>query len=224
MFTLWASEGLRYASLTALYLVGGLTLGLTVVLPISAGPEQHVVRDVVAGGVMLAVLLIASRAWGRAMASRAECPDPGRVARVAALAFGPMLIVVGIGLGLLEPLFVRIGAARGWSIHVVFTLLFVPSAFLVASVTAFAMGSSLKNVSAGVSLALQTGAAAAAAFLAVDIFMDSIGWRVGGPGAARRATMLVVTFLGSLGAALAGGAVLGLAVARVSSRLATRDG
>jgi hypothetical protein len=39
--------------------------------------------------------------------------------------------------------------------------------------------------------------------------MDKAGWRIGAPDAARRATMIVVTSLGALAAALAGGAVLG---------------
>jgi hypothetical protein len=58
-------------------------------------------------------------------------------------------------------------------------------------------------------IALTTGAASALAFLIVYLAMDAAGWRVGSPGAARRATMLVVTALGSLSATIAAGAALG---------------
>ena len=214
-----ANSGLAAARITALYLLGGIAVGLGFALPISAVPTPgalHGVRNTASGVVMFAVLVIASRAWGRAIASQTGCPDPRRIGTVAALVFAPMLIAVGIVLGLLEPLFVRLGAAEGLPIHVVFTLLFVPSAFLVAGVTALAMGWMVNNVQTALLLALQTGAAAAVAFLAVDLFMDAIGWRVGAPGAARRATMLVVTLLGSLGAALAGGAVLGIGLSRTT--------
>jgi hypothetical protein len=39
--------------------------------------------------------------------------------------------------------------------------------------------------------------------------MEALGWVVGAPGAAARATMVVVMSLGNLGAALSGGALLG---------------
>ncbi|MFQ5890957.1 MAG: hypothetical protein ACE5JR_13075 [Gemmatimonadota bacterium] len=94
-------------------------------------------------------------------------------------------------------------------IHVVFTILFVPAAFFVAGVTALAVGVALKDWARAGRLAVCTGLAAAAAFLAVDVLMDLAGWRVGAPGAASRATMLTVTLAGSLAGALAGGGVLG---------------
>ena len=39
--------------------------------------------------------------------------------------------------------------------------------------------------------------------------MESLGWVVGAPGAAARATMITVLAAGNLGAALVGGGVLG---------------
>jgi hypothetical protein len=39
--------------------------------------------------------------------------------------------------------------------------------------------------------------------------MEALGWQVGGPNAAARATMLTVMFAGNAGAALIGGAWLG---------------
>jgi hypothetical protein len=67
---------------------------------------------------------------------------------------------------------------------------------------------------------MTTGAAACVAFLTIYLLMDLAGWRVGGPDTAKRATMLVVTGLGSLGAALAGGAALGSALLRRDTQAA----
>jgi hypothetical protein len=49
--------------------------------------------------------------------------------------------------------------------------------------------------------------------LCVNLGLEALGWQVGGPGAAARATMLTVLFVSNLGAALAGGAMLGLRLA-----------
>jgi len=59
--------------------------------------------------------------------------------------------------------------------------------------------------------------AAGLAFLAADLTMDALGWRVGAPGAAERATMITVLLVSSLGAALAGGAAIGLLLSQKST-------
>jgi hypothetical protein len=53
--------------------------------------------------------------------------------------------------------------------------------------------------------------------------MDSLGWRVGAPGAGERATMLVVMMSGSIGASLCGGGALGFLLTKrqVSGILST---
>ena len=57
--------------------------------------------------------------------------------------------------------------------------------------------------------AIVVGICAALAFLIVDLSMDAIGWRVGAPDAGRRATMLVVTLLSVIAAALSAGGAIG---------------
>jgi len=47
------------------------------------------------------------------------------------------------------------------------------------------------------------------AFLVVNLTLDGLGFRVGAPGAAARATMITTALLGNLLAALVGGAVIG---------------
>lgn len=196
--------------MTALYLLGGVAIGLALALPIGAIPvpgAPHIARNVLSGLVLLGVIILAGRAWGRALAERAGA-DPDRPGRMAALGFASATISVAVVLGLLEPVFARAGAARGIPIHVVYGLLFVPAAALVAGVSAFALQRALEPRTASLRRVVETSGAAGVAFLAVDILMDTVGWRVGGPAAAERATMLVVTLFGCLAAALAGGAML----------------
>jgi len=58
-------------------------------------------------------------------------------------------------------------------------------------------------------LSARAALAAVIAFLAVDVLMYALGWRVGAPNAAKRATMLVVTMLSASAAAIAAGAAIG---------------
>jgi hypothetical protein len=90
----------------------------------------------------------------------------------------------------------------------------VPAAFFVAAASAWIVGIGLRRAaSEQLRLALTTGLAAAGAYFLVYLLMDFAGWKVGAPDAGKRATMLVVTGLGSLAAALAGGAAIGLVFA-----------
>jgi hypothetical protein len=57
-----------------------------------------------------------------------------------------------------------------------------------------------------------------AAFLLVNLVMYQLGYKVGAPGAAERATMLTVMMAGSLGAALAGGAAIGVLLGGTEKR------
>lgn|SRR5574341_539278 len=209
---------LRGAWLTALYLVGGLILGVGLGLILSPFPQSGPVRHTLSAAVALLVVSAAGAGWGRAMGRLAGALDARRMAWAGALGFGPPLLVAGVTLGQLEPFAVGRLAQLGLEVHVVFTLMFVPAAFLVAAAGGLSLGIGLRDAAFGRALAIGTGLAAAAAFLAVDLFMDAIGWRVGAPEAAKRATMLTVTGVGSLAAALAAGAYLGSALGRRAQR------
>jgi hypothetical protein len=156
-------------------------------------------------------------AWGIRMGRLAGGTDRRRLALAGVLGFAPITLALAISLSALEPIAVAsFGAAL--PIHRLFTILFVPSAFLIAGISAAALGLGLGLRRPRLALALlwQVGLAAALAFLAVNLLMEFLGWVVGSPGAAERATMVTVLAAGNLGAALAGGAVLGLALHRAS--------
>jgi hypothetical protein len=132
-----------------------------------------------------------------------------RVAWAAALAVGPSVVLVGVSLAAFESTLIPQSADASLPIHVVFSLLFVPAALLVAAIGGFALGSGARGVRLGASLAVRAGLSGGLAFLLIDLVMDALGWRVGGPHAGQRATMVVVTTLGTIGAALAAGGALG---------------
>ncbi len=202
------------ARISAIYLLGGLALGLGLALPVNAVPihAPQTIKTVLSGVVMLTALTFAGVGWGRALGRRYGWTDSRKAGRAAGFAFGPTLLVVAILLALLEPLVLE---AAGFPIHVVFTLMFVPAAFLVAAVSTGAVVATVADRRHALRAAVQTGAGAAAGFLIANVLMDLMGWRVGAPGAAERATMLTVSLVGTLAAALAGGAVLGVALDRV---------
>ncbi|MEP7359084.1 MAG: hypothetical protein ABI847_17670, partial [Anaerolineales bacterium] len=122
-----------------------------------------------------------------------------------------------IGLSVLEPIAVA-GMGGALPVHRLFTLLFVPTAFLVAGVSAWAVGLGLGRPRVALALLWQVGLAAASTFLVVNLAFEAAGWVVGAPAAAERATMLTVMFAGNFGAALAGGAIMGLALAGLEAR------
>jgi len=60
----------------------------------------------------------------------------------------------------------------------------------------------------------QAGLIATLTFLVVNLLMESLGWVIGAPNAAERATMVTVLALGNITAAITGGAVMGWKLAR----------
>ena len=170
------------------------------------------------GVVALCVTLLAGRLWGLDMATLGHVPDPRGTARLTALSVGPAILAAGAILAAIEPAAVARATQAGYSIHFVYSVLFVPVAGIVAAVGAFALGVGLNGRALGTRLAANAGAAALLTFLAVDLLMYALGWRVGAPNAGRRATMLVVTALSASAAAIAAGGAIGARLGRAVDR------
>lgn len=201
------------AGVTMLALLGGMVMGFALgatVFPL----VEHSMREPLA--IALAAFaanlgtLGGSALWGVGMARLAQVQAYRRAAWAGIGGFVPITIVVGLGLRAAEPLVFRSAVPM----HRLFTLLFVPSAALVAGVASLALGWALGWGRAALPLALRVGLAAALAFLVVNLGMEALGWQVGGPRAAERNTMLTVLFVSSLGSAVGGGATLGLSLAQ----------
>ena len=209
----------RGAWLTVATLFGGLLAGILVgnlvfkILPGSSVMNPQLLYAVIAAIPTLIVIAASSGAWGVNMARLAGESDTRRMAKAGAFGFAPITLILAFALLGLEPLAVeRFGEQV--PIHRVFTLLFVPTAFLISGTSAWAIGVGLRDRALARSLFWRVGASGALAFLTVNLVMEAAGWVVGAPGAAERATMLTVMSLGNLAAALAGGAVLGAALSR----------
>src|SRR5581483_10974522 len=128
--------------------------------------------------------------------------------------FGSSVLAVVVLLTVLEQIIVEQGKGPPLPLHNVFTLLFVPAAALTAGLGGFALGLATRDRAFAARLGLWSGLAGGAAFLVVNGLLDALGFRVGAPGAAERATMVSTALLGSLAAAAAGGALIGTALRR----------
>ncbi len=210
----------RGALLTVACLFGGLLVGVLVgftIFELLPGGEDFAhpppLNVTLAALPALAGFATGSAVWGVRMGRLAGGVDRRRLAWAGALGFGPTTVALGIGLSVLEPIAVA-GLGGALPVHRLFTLLFVPTAFLIAGLSAGAVGLGLRRPRLALALVWQVGLAAAAGFLVVNLAFEAAGWVVGAPGAGERATMLTVMFAGNLGAALAGGASMGLVLRR----------
>lgn len=216
-------RGALYGSvITILTLVGGLLIGLvsgSLIFDFLSGhnfTDHDPVHILVAALPALTGFLGGSALWGLFMGRLAGTRATKSVMLAGMLGFAPTAMGITLVLQVLEPIAVeKLGAQ--FPIHRLFTFFFVPSAFLIAGISAFALGVSLRNQQLARNLFWRVGVSAAVAFLAVNLAMEANGWIVGAPGAGERATMLTVMFAGNFGAAVVGGGILGLILTRQNS-------
>ncbi len=219
------------AGITVLTLFGGIAFGFVSgslvfnVLPGHSISNPNPAHIFIAALPALGGFFAGSALWGILLGRMAHAENWKRVALAGALGFAPLTLLLAILMQALEPIAVeQLGAV--FPIHRLFTFFFVPSAFLIAGVSAFAIGIGLQDKSLAWQLFWRVGIAAALAFLAVNLVMEANGWVVGAPRAAERATMLTVLFAGNFAAAIFGGAMLGVLCARQNSviRVQTQHG
>ena len=207
---------LASAVVTAASLAGGLLVGVALGLLVNSLPFHAPEKTMnVLGGIAGVVGAFGGGAlWGFLLTRIHNFPNRGTAAIAGGLSFGLGMIGAAFLLLTLEKALVEQHRLPGTPIHVIFTMLFVPVTFLVATVGSSAILLASGNRAHWLRSALITGLAASLSFLVMDLVLDTLGMRVGGPGAAERFTMLTVAFLGSVAAAFSGGAVLGRALSR----------
>jgi len=211
----------RAALTTVALLFGSILVGIGLGHVVFSAIPGHSMTDpaplhaVIAAIPMFFVLIAGGAMWGIKMGRIAGSDNRRRMALAGVLGFLPITLLVAFGLLVLEP--IALEASR-LPIHRLFTLLFVPSAFLIAGISAWSIGRGLQDSRLAHSLLWKCGLAAAIAFLGVNVAMELLGWVVGAPGAAERATMIVVMSLGNLAAALAAGGLLGYLLRRYAKR------
>jgi len=202
---------------TAVSLMGGVIVGVGIgigamvnSLPFHA-PEQTLILLVsipIFGGGAL---------WGSLLTRIHNLPNRMRATIAGSLSFGFGVIGAAILLGTLERVLVEQHRLPGVPIHVIFSLLFVPSTFLVTTLGCSAVLLASGNQTNWFRSALTTGLVASLSFLIMDLFLDTLGMRVGAPRAAESATMLTVAFLSSVAAVFSAGAILGRLLSKKAS-------
>ena len=158
----------RGALRTLLTLFGGLLIGLLTgdltfrMIPGSSIENVKIGHAAVAALPALLGFLAGGAAWGLQMGRLAGSHETRRLTLAGMLGFGPVAILLATILGVAEPAIVGYLGARGQPIHRVFTLLFVPSTFLIAGTGAWAVGRGLHELHLARHLFWQVGLAAAA--------------------------------------------------------------
>ena len=196
-----------------LILVGGLVIGVFFGSLLNESLPMHVpeaTRSLFSALPVLGTLAFAGACWGYVLGRVTGSPYRKRMALAGGLCYGLAIILVALSLTFLEVQIVEKGLGPDIQVHNLYTLLFVPGTFIVAAAGSLGLGLANKKLNLAIRSAIFAGLASAASFLIINLTMDALGWRVGAPGAAERATMLTVTLVGCLGAALAGGAVTSL--------------
>ena len=145
--------------------------------------------------------------WARGIGRVFAWPRLDRLGLVGAVGITlPTVIAIAV-LGTVEGNLIEL-IFDGWRMHILYMLLFVPTAFLIAAIGTGALGWAIGDWRLALRLALVCGLTAAVTFLLVTLIFDWFGMRVGAPRAEERATMLVVTLAGMWGAAVTGNAAL----------------
>lgn len=215
----------RAALLGALYtvlcLIGGLLLGIAAGSAVFNALSGHAFANPSPAHMLAAAvpallgMFAGAAAWGVLMGRLAAEANWRRMAMAGGLGFAPCAILVGLLLQVLEPIALRqLGAQI--PLYRLFTLIFVPSAFLIAGLGAGALAIGLRNAMLARMLFWRAGLAAALSFLTANLLLEASGWVVGAPRAEKSYTMLTVMFISNVAAALAAGAVIGLLLSRTS--------
>lgn len=202
---------------TALFLYGGMLAGIVIgnfvtdLFPHTGTGEPPLM--VILAGVLPPItgLLVGSGGWGVLMGRLVNEDDRWRLARAGILGFVPITVVLSVLLFGVEQV---VTATSGLPIHQVFTISFVPAAFLIAGVTAWTFGRKLRDRRLARELFWKVGLTAGLAFLIVNVAMEARGWVIGAPGARARDTMITVTMVANLAVALVGGGVMGVVLER----------
>ena len=200
------------ALLTAFILIPGAILGVA-----AGGAVDQTLPGNPTDPIKLALTVLSAFAgmfvggavWGWSISRITKAAADRRMAVAGGIGFALSAIVVILPLGFLEDLFVEQHGCPQLPIHNVFTLLFTPGAAIIAGASGAALGFGMRVWAMAGRLAWMCAITGGCAFLVVNLTLDGLGWRVGGPDAAARATMLTTALLGNLAAAMAGGAVIG---------------
>jgi hypothetical protein len=202
------------SGLSGIILVLGILFAVVLTLPIQALAPELVEQTGFAIGLALLVICCASAAalWGYLISRIANSGFTRPIAIVSASIYTFAIILALALLGRLEPIVVE-EQRLNLPIHIAYTMLFVPAALIVCALVGGAVGIAAEDSRLAGRLAWRAGLAGALALLLLNIAQDLLGRRVGGPNASATVTMVTVTLVCMLGAAIAASAAIGRTLA-----------
>ncbi len=209
---------------TCVYLIGLPILGMAITVLISERLIGHI-RDA-ALSTAIQIALLAFLFWGGGILwARITIRHVGRSPSKRVIfqtGAGYLLLVLssGIILALLERKFVEQNVIPEIPIHNIFTILFTSTAALISGSAVFLLLIALLQPSTAFAVAWRCSLVSAAAFFITNRLMHNLGWVVGAPDAAARATMLVVMMCGFLASAAFGG---GLSLVKLTQAVKIED-
>jgi hypothetical protein len=128
------------------------------------------------------------------------------------IAFGALIFISAYGLELIERNLFYSNRLHAPGIHLQFLGLFGIAISLVAGITATLLAAQVLDKRQALRHGLVTGLVCAALFIAVDLLMFALGWRVGHPDFPERDTMLTVMSIGLSMVLVAGGTQTGVRI------------
>lgn len=161
------------------------------------------------------VALAGGVGFGWTLARLTIYAPPRRLMIAGGLGFGLLFTATVLTLNMAEAF--AVSSANQIPMHVLFALLFNGGMFFTSALHGLAYGLALKSGRAMWQLAFASGVGGVLGFALVNLTLDLFGMRVGAPGAAERATMMVTMLTGNLVGAFGGGAALGYFFARYVS-------
>jgi MFS family permease len=211
---------LRRSTLSGLWLVAAMPMGilLAVAFTLPLGLRLDFENWTVQAGFILAYLS-GGTLWGRAMGRvYARQSAIWRLAVGGALGVTVPMVIAVVQLTEVEQNLGRYLVRTGLPVHMLFGVSFSLAALFIAGAAGLTLGLALKQWRLAIRLGIGGGLAGSLAFVLLAWFMHLIGFRVGGPGAEQRGTMLLVSVLGMWAAALAGSGIIGTILAHATYR------
>ncbi len=190
-----------------------LMAGLAALITVIVGETQsNSFLEKIFPFLFFVVVLIGGALFGRTLSRLTHYADERRLMISGGLGFAIPFTTVVFALNMAEAI-VTAGKIS-MPLHILFAILFNGGMFIIALCHGLVYGIALKNSRAMIQLALSSGVGGVLGFGLVNLVMDTMGLRVGGPNAAQTATMLTTMILGNLVGAFTGGAALGYFFAR----------
>ena len=190
----------------SLYLMGGNSINRSSILPAN--------NNALAAAAMLGVFLLGGALWGLGIALMTKT-DVKAMVKACALSWGliPFAFIATLGFSL-GAIF-KFGSTISIRDNYYYLMIFLPVIGIVTGINGWVVITKLGLIVLRKKASLKIGIASALGFLTVSLFLQFVlGWEVGKP-VPGKYEMLSLLHYCTIGAALAGGSILGKEIAKI---------